>query len=129
MDRVVHFEIPADDLNRAKKFYATTFGWKLEDYPEMDYVMAVTTEKQESGQRFGAINGGLTKSSGIVKKPSFAIEVDDIDTALENVKKNGGKIIREKMAVEKDTMAYFEDTEGNMLSVWQSAKEKLNSPD
>ena len=44
MGKVVHFEIPADDLSRAKKFYNTVFAWKASDVPEMEYVMLGTTE-------------------------------------------------------------------------------------
>jgi predicted enzyme related to lactoylglutathione lyase len=34
MDKVVHFEIPFDDKQRAMQFYATAFGWQLSDMPE-----------------------------------------------------------------------------------------------
>ena len=48
MDKIVHFEIPFDDKNRAMKFYADAFGWKLTDMAEMDYVMAETTPTGEN---------------------------------------------------------------------------------
>ena len=44
MGKVVHFEIPADDLPRAKKFYSTVFGWSTSEMPEMEYVMLGTAE-------------------------------------------------------------------------------------
>ena len=125
MNKVVHFEIPADDLERSKKFYAETFGWKMQDYPEMSYVIATTAETDETTHMLkepGAINGGMMKK-GMVTAPSFAIEVDDVDAALEKVKAGGGSVLKEKMAVgDMGFMAYFKDTEGNILSVWQNAK-------
>ena len=41
LNRVIHFEIPADNLARAKKFYSTVFGWKINDYPEMQYTTSL----------------------------------------------------------------------------------------
>jgi uncharacterized protein len=47
MRSVVHFEIPADDVARAKEFYSSIFGWQLQDMPEMDYTIVKTTETDE----------------------------------------------------------------------------------
>jgi predicted enzyme related to lactoylglutathione lyase len=44
MDKVVHFEIPFDNKQRAMKFYADSFGWRLQDVPEMNYVMATSVD-------------------------------------------------------------------------------------
>ncbi|HUD20699.1 MAG TPA: VOC family protein [Candidatus Saccharimonadales bacterium] len=124
MNKVVHFEIPADDLERAKKFYGSTFGWQLKDEPEMDYVIARTVEADDKGvpKEPGAINGGMAKRDGIVKVPSFAIDVSDIDEVLETIKAAGGEVVREKTSVgEMGSIAYFKDTEGNLLSLWQNA--------
>jgi predicted enzyme related to lactoylglutathione lyase len=50
MPTIVHFEIPADDVERARKFYTDLFGWKIEKTPEMDYWMVTTSgEKQVDG--------------------------------------------------------------------------------
>ncbi len=126
MDKVVHFELPADDLNRAKKFYQETFGWQLQDIPEMNYVIAQSVavdEKTHTPKEAGAINGGFLKKNNIVSGPSFAINVDNIDRAADKIKRSGGTIVREKMAVgDMGFLAYFKDTEGNILSIWQSAR-------
>jgi predicted enzyme related to lactoylglutathione lyase len=123
MDSIVHFEIPMDDEARAKKFYAETFGWQLKDVPEMSYIMATTVDKANpTPGGMSAINGGMMKK-GIVNGPSMAINVADIDAATEKVKANGGKIVKEKIAVgDMGFMVYFKDTEGNVMSLWQSAK-------
>jgi len=126
MNKVVHFEIPADDMARAKKFYQNTFGWRLKDMPEMEYVMAMTAETSGDNMMMpkepGAINGGMMKRSDMVKCPSLAVSVDNIDEAMQKVKKMGGSIVMEKMPVgEMGFMAYFKDTEGNVLSLWQNS--------
>ncbi len=124
MNKVVHFEIPADDLGRAKKFYGETFGWQLQDVPDMSYVIARSTEVDEKmmPKEPGAINGGMMKRNEIVTGPTFAIDVANIDEAIEKVKTAGGTILREKTAIgAMGFIAYFKDTEGNVLSLWQSA--------
>jgi predicted enzyme related to lactoylglutathione lyase len=126
MDKVVHFELPANDLSRAKKFYKETFGWQLQDMPEMNYVLAQSVavdEKTHMPKEAGAINGGFLKKNNIVAGPSFAINVDNIDRATEKIKKSGGTIVQEKVAVgDMGFLVYFKDTEGNVLSIWQSAR-------
>ena len=93
MGKVVHFEIPADDVSRAKKFYSTVFGWKMNDMPEMEYVMVGTTESDENGmpKQPGAINGGMMKRQDPLKHPVVTIDVESIDRALADVKRTAGK--------------------------------------
>lgn len=125
MNKVVHFEIPTDDLARAKKFYQDTFGWLLDDQPGMEYVIARTVEVDDKmmPKEPGGINGGMAKRSDVLKVPSFAINVDNIDEAIENVKKSGGILVGEKMPVgNMGYMVYFKDTEGNVLSLWQAVR-------
>ena len=61
LDKVVHFEIPFDDKQRAMKFYGEAFGWKLTDMAGMDYVMteSVAVDEKRRPKEPGAINGGL----------------------------------------------------------------------
>lgn len=126
MDKVVHFEIPADDLARAKKFYSSVFGWKLEDAEGIEYTMARTVavdEKTRMPKESGAINGGMMKRSNDVRAPVVTINVDDIDKALQRVVKAGGKIVMEKQKVmDMGWNAYVKDSEGNVIGVWQSMR-------
>lgn len=124
MGKVVHFEIPADDLARAKKFYGTVFGWTLNDFPEMEYTIARTVESDQNGmpKEAGAINGGMLQRQDPVKSPVITIDVDNMDQAAATIEKNGGKIIRPKMPVgDMGFAAYFKDTEGNVVGLWQNA--------
>ncbi len=123
MGKVVHFEIPADDLPRAKKFYNSVFGWNATEMPEMEYVMLGTTESDENGmpKEPGAINGGMMKRQDPLKHPVVTIDVESIDAALASVKKNGGQVAREKLAVgDMGFTAYFRDSEGNVIGLWQN---------
>ena len=123
VDKVVHFEIPADNLARAKKFYNTVFGWKMNEIPEMEYVMVGTVESDEDGmpKETGAINGGMLERQDPVKSPVITINVKNIDQAAEAIEKNGGKLVRPKMAVgDMGYAAYFKDTEGNVIGLWQN---------
>jgi predicted enzyme related to lactoylglutathione lyase len=123
MDKVVHFEIPADNLARAKRFYNTVFGWKMIEIPEMEYVMVGTVESDENGipKETGAINGGMLERQDPVKSPVITINVKNIDQAAEAIEKNGGKIVRPKMAVgDMGFAAYFKDTEANVIGLWQN---------
>ena len=126
MGKIVHFEIPADDLSRAKKFYSTVFGWKMTDaeMPDMEYVMVGTTESDENGmpKEPGSINGGMLKREDPVRHPVVTIDVESMDDALAKVKKNGGQVVREKMPVgDMGFAAYFKDSEGNVIGLWQNA--------
>jgi predicted enzyme related to lactoylglutathione lyase len=123
MGKVVHFEIPADDLPRAKKFYSTIFGRSMSEVPEMEYVMLGTAESDENGmpKQPGAINGGMMKRQDPLRHPVVTIDVESIDDALAEVKKNGGQVVREKLAVgDMGFTAYFRDSEGNVIGLWQN---------
>jgi uncharacterized protein len=71
----------------------------------------------------GAINGGMTKRNNEVKNPVITIDVQDIDVALKNVEKLGGKTVQKKQPVaDMGFTAYFRDTEGNIVGLWQTAR-------
>ena len=123
--RVVHFEVPFDDGDRARAFYSDVFGWKTQEMPEMQYTMVMTTESNEQGMPAnpGAINGGMGKrQSPHSEHPTVTIGVEDIDKAFEAISAAGGSALGEKMAVgEMGWAAYFTDSEGNVIGLWQSA--------
>ena len=129
MDKVVHFEIPVDNVERAKKFYAV-FGWNLQDWPMSDgstYIGVHTTpidEKTHMPLKPGAINGGMFKRTGDeLKTPLITIEVANIDTTLKKVEKSGGKTVKSKTPVaDMGFIAYFKDTEGNIVGLWENIK-------
>ena len=124
--KVVHFEIPADNVDRAKKFYKDVFGWDITQYPGMEYHMvntAAVDEKTRQPKETGVINGGLTKRNNEVKNTVITVDVENIESALKSIEKLGGKTVRKKEPVaDMGFTAYFKDPEGNIVGLWQSAR-------
>jgi uncharacterized protein len=124
MRSVVHFEIPADDVARAKEFYRSVFDWQLQDMPEMDYTIVRTTEVDENQMptTAGAINGGLMRRSSETPAPVLTIDVESVDQALKHVEAAGGRVVRERTEIPgMGAFAYFTDPEGNTLGLWENA--------
>lgn len=126
MNKVVHFEIVAINPERAIDFYTKVFGWEIKKFEggETDYWM-VTTCPEDT---LGAINGGLRKEMGTETKEMTKsvngfvsiVAVENIDDISEKIERNGGKIMQPKMPIPKiGQLAYFLDTEGNMLGALQ----------
>jgi uncharacterized protein len=117
MSRVIHFEIPAAEPERAAAFYGKAFGWKFDKWPgPMEYWMVVTGKDGEPG-----INGGMMKKPGGITSTTNTIGVDSVDDAIAAVVKAGGKNIMPKTPI--PTVGYFaycEDTEGNVFGVMQA---------
>jgi predicted enzyme related to lactoylglutathione lyase len=125
MDKVQHFEIPTDDLSRAKKFYQNVFGWKLVDFPNMDYTIAYTVEVNEQNmpKEPGSINGGMMKRDATAPSPVVVVTVDSIKDSLAKIKAAGGTIVMETWQVgDMGLYARIKDTEGNVIGVWENLK-------
>lgn len=124
MDSVVHFEIPAKDTKRASAFYTDAFGWMFNQYPGMEYWSVGTTMSDQQGRPTspGAVNGGMGKKGKMAPDAvTVTIQVADIDSALANVKKFGGKAVGKKNKVgDFGWSAYFQDPEGNVIGLWQN---------
>jgi predicted enzyme related to lactoylglutathione lyase len=122
MPTIVHFEIPADDVERSKKFYSDLFGWKIEKWPgpvshDMEYWMITTTD--EKGDK--ALGGGMMKRMHPEHQVTNYIDVKSIDEYSSKIQKIGGKVVVPKMAV--PGMGYFavaHDTENNSFGIWES---------
>ena len=124
MAGIVHFEIPADDQGRATDFYREAFQWTINAMPEMDFIVVITTPSDEQTgmpKSPGAINGGLFAREGELKTPIITVDVEDIDATLAQVEKLGGSVVKPKDAIPgMGFYAYFKDTEGNVLGLWQN---------
>ena len=118
MPTICHFEIPADDVQRAQKFYSDLFGWKIEKVPgPMDYWMIATTnEKGEEG-----VAGGMMQRQHPQHPITNYIDVPSIDEYMAKVEQLGGKVVVPKMPV--PTFGYFavcQDTEDNTFAIWEN---------
>jgi predicted enzyme related to lactoylglutathione lyase len=111
MSSIVHFEIPAEDLQRARSFYSQLFGWKIKSMQGMDYMMIDT---------FG-LGGGIMKRMHPDQQIMDYIGVSSVDEYSAKVEKLGGKILVPKKAV--PGMGYFVicmDTEDNAFGIWET---------
>jgi len=126
---VGHFEIPADDTERARQFYSKTFGWMLIRVPGMeDYTMVHTGAVDPEGmpKEPGYIGGGIGKRGGMLEHPVVTIIVDEITVAEKAVEKNGGKVLQRKQPIGDGSMgsvAYIKDSEGNVIGLYQVPKQ------
>jgi len=116
MGRVVHFELPADDVRRAVGFYREVFGWQIEDPSgEEQYFLSATGSGSAPG-----INGAILPRTGPVTRLVATIQVDALDQTLDRVKAGGGAVIDGKRPIPGvGWHAYCEDCEGNVIGVLQ----------
>jgi uncharacterized protein len=126
MDKVVHFEIPVDDESRAKEFYGSIFDWDLNDADmgggvTYTTVGTVTTDDKRLPTEPGAINGGLMKRSSDTPVPVITIQVDSIDDSLKKIDAGGGSTIQPRTEIPgMGAFAYFKDSEGNVMGLWET---------
>jgi predicted enzyme related to lactoylglutathione lyase len=119
---IIHFEIPTDDMRRAKKFYEKALGWKITDPWKMDYFIIETKQKGEDG-----INGGMMPRKNPGQPVMNYISVDSIDAACKKVEKAGGVIVMPKTEIGAGMgwIAAFQDTEGNIMGFHEAPKKPL----
>ena len=130
---VGHFEIPADDVPRARKFYASAFGWAMQEAPDLQYTMVRTgpVDAQGMPKEPGYVGGGIALRSGHLKHPTVTIVVDDIRSAEAAIEKHGGQILQRRSAIGDGSMGfagYFKDTEGNVIGLYEMPK-RPGAPD
>ena len=120
--RVVHFEIPYDDGDRARKFYAEAFGWSINEIPDLHYSIVQTGPTKDDGfpTETGYIGGGMLKRESPADRPVITIDVPDIDQALAKIEELGGMTVLGRQDVgDMGWAAYFKDVEGNLMGLWQ----------
>lgn len=114
---VVHFEIPADDVARAKAFYEKTFGWKIKLFPMPageEYFGVTTRKKDEPG-----IDGGMMKRKMPGQPFTNYISVKSIDAMNRSVQANGGVVVLPKQEIGKGMgwISAFKDPENNIIGL------------
>jgi uncharacterized protein len=122
--RVVHFEIPVDDGDRARRFYKAAFDWQLQEMPGMDYTLVVSGPSGDQGPTEpGFINGGMLGRDGAASRsPVIVVDVESIDVALARIGELGGETVVGKQPVgQMGFTAYVRDPEGNVLGLWETA--------
>jgi predicted enzyme related to lactoylglutathione lyase len=124
-NRVSHFEIQADDITRATKFYTEVFGWKITKWEggQMVYSMVETGPRDEAG----GINGGIIQRPCPAPAPEqgmngycATITVENYDEIAKKILEHGGKEAMPKFAlIGMAWQGYFLDTEGNTFGLHQ----------
>lgn len=138
MNRVVHFEIHATDVEKLKKFYSEVFGWQMQQMGGEygNYVVVVTGPGPDDIAKGAVtmenvgINGGMMarnapKAPEGVGPNSFVciVGVDNLDTYYDKAKAAGGTVALEKMDVPNvGKVAYFKDPDGNLFGMIQPVK-------
>ena len=107
MRKVVHFEIPADDVDRATRFYGSVFGWDVRHVPDLDYTLVNTEPGDEA--------------AGMPSTPVLMLDVESVDDALKQVEAAGGAIVTPRTEIPgMGAFAYFTDPEGNTLGLFEN---------
>ena len=114
------FQVPADDVGRAKKFYQLLLGWKIEPDTDLEDTSLQWQNVITGTPKTGMMNeGGLYKRMGPAPIMNFAL-VEDIDKVLAKVEKLGGKVIMPKNEIKNvGPVTVIQDTEGNILGLWK----------
>jgi predicted enzyme related to lactoylglutathione lyase len=114
--RVVHFEIPIDDSDRAGAFYRDVFGWTVSKWGPVDY-WTMTAGAEPGPGAEGALTPRVEAPEGVV----VYVGVDDIDEAMAKVTDAGGTLLTEKMPIPTlGWSARFRDSEGNLVGLFQA---------
>ncbi|MBI4302433.1 MAG: VOC family protein [Chloroflexi bacterium] len=116
MPRVIHFEIHADDPERAAKFYTDAFGWKIEKWEgPVEYWLVMTGEEGQPG-----IDGGIRRRANQGATWN-SIDVRSVDEFVQKIVASGGKLVSPKTAIPGvGYMAYCADTEGNVFGIMET---------
>lgn len=113
--RVVHFEIPIDESDRAGMFYRDVFGWNVQRWGDVDYWPVSAGDEAGSGS-----DGALTPRKAAPEGILIYVSVDDIDATLEKIRQAGGHPLTGRMPIpEMGWYAQFRDTEGNQVGLFQ----------
>ncbi len=119
-NKITHFAIHINDIERAKNFYEKVFDWGFNSYGQDDFLQ-IKTDKTENGEIIGALQS--RKYSPIPEKIigfECTIGVESIDETIEKVKSNGGQVLMPKTAIPYvGWIVKFLDTEGNIICAMQ----------
>ena len=126
---IVHFELPADDPERAATFYRELFGWDIQRFEGsadnregFEYWMVRTVPTGENGMPNGpGVNGGLMRRMYPGQPPVNYISVENIEEFTQRAQRLGAKVLMEKQSFPgMGWFAQLTDPEGNLFAIWQT---------
>jgi uncharacterized protein len=116
MTKIVHFEIPVDDSQRATAFYRDALGWQISGFGEQPYWLVRAGEDDEPG-----VNGALIGRGELHRSPVLIAGVEDLDGALSRIQRCGGTVTQGKLPIPGvGWSAYILDPEGNTIGLFQA---------
>ena len=129
MSNISYFEVPADDITRAKKFYTEILGWDFVPTRipgmQVEYWNISTGKSKKNTLNMGGLYQRKESSSRMLM---YAL-VDDMEKALARVEELGGKIISPKMTLETvGTLVTIIDSEGNLIGLWERERSAAEYP-
>lgn len=117
-NRVIHFEIPADNVEKSVSFYSKVFGWTFSQFNNQDYWLAHTGSNEEEG-----INGAIMKKKHPDHPFTNTIKVECLDETIKTIEQEGGKIVVPKMPIPTvGWLLFFKDLDNNIFGVMQEDK-------
>jgi uncharacterized protein len=119
-NKLIHFAIHTDNIERAKNFYGEVFDWGFNSYGPPDFLQ-ISSEKSDKGELIGALQ---SRNYSSIKEKIIGLEctiaVEDIDAITKKVEVNGGQILMPKTAIPYvGWIIKFLDTEGNLVCAMQ----------
>ncbi len=116
---IIHFDIPADNVEMLKGFYHQVFGWRTIDLPDMDYVMLHTVPTDEEGMIMEpGVNGGMYQRTSRSQVPLNYVSVESVDEYIGRTISAGGKVVAPKQYIPTvGDVAVISDPEGNPLGL------------
>jgi predicted enzyme related to lactoylglutathione lyase len=118
---IIHFEIPANDVEKLRKFYQDLFGWKIEKVPNMEYFMVATVPMDKKGNLLrSGVNGGLYKREMPQQQALNYINVESVEDYSKNVVALGGQVVVPKTEI--PGMGWFAvalDPDGNVFGLFE----------
>ncbi len=119
---IIHFDLPASDIEKTRKFYVDLFGWKITKFPGgMEYYNIETVPTDEKGNLLRpGVNGGLYKRDMPEQQPVNYVNVESVDEYSKKVVALGGQIIAPKTVIPKiGWYAIAKDPEGNVFGLFE----------
>jgi predicted enzyme related to lactoylglutathione lyase len=118
---IIHFEIPANDVEKLRKFYQDLFGWKIEKVPNMEYFMVATVPMDKKGNLLrSGVNGGLYKREMPQQQALNYINVESVEDYSKKVVALGGQVVVPKTEI--PGMGWFAvalDPDGNVFGLFE----------
>jgi uncharacterized protein len=110
---ITHIDIPVQDMQQARAFYQTLFGWQIEEIPGYEGYPMWQAPNRVSG-------GGLAPRSEGFTQPRSYVEVDSIEETLAQATENGGTVLMQRQPIsETSWWAILQDPDGNVVGLYE----------